>query len=257
MTNENRCLIASACNVAGVEGTCNSFCPHFIALHGSNGGGGRQALANIPKQYVTATVKLNAARKDQAKAFSIIDAYVESFVKMFETGLPEKDRIKSLYLWSKNTGTGKTTAAAAIASEYLKRHYVGSIIRGLKPKRRPVFFIGLNELQSQYTESVRPNMPKDLAEAAAREYNDILQAAKTVDFLVLDDIGLRSSSERFTDDIYRLLNHRNTEMLPTVYTSNQPLSELEIIYSKQVWDRTRDMTMEIPFVGESKRGFRR
>jgi DNA replication protein DnaC len=257
MTNETSCIIAAACNTAGVEGTCNNFCPHFIALHGSNRGGGRVALANIPKQYGNITVENSPARDGQDEAYRLVDAYVKSFVKMFETDLPDKDRIKSLYLWSGNTGTGKTTTAAAIANEYIRRHYVGSIKRGLKPKRRPVYFIGLNDLQSMYNEANRPNMPKDLAEVAAREYMDALTTAQRVDFLVLDDIGLRAASEIFTQDIYRLLNHRNTEMLPTVYTSNIPLSDLEQIYSKQVWDRTRDMCMEIAFKGESKRGFRR
>jgi DNA replication protein DnaC len=256
-TNKDRCIIAAACNLAGVEGQCNNFCPHFIALHGSNGGGGRVALANIPRQYADITVDNSIVRKSQPKAYEIIDAYVQSFYKMFDDNLPEKERIKSLYLQSETTGTGKTTSAAAIANEYIKRHYLGSIKRGLKPKRRPVFFIGMNDLQGMYLEANRPNMPRDIAEAAARSYSEALNTAKTVDFLVLDDIGLRSSSERFTDDIYGLLNYRNTTTLPTVYTSNLPLDDLSQIYSKQVWDRTRDMCMEINFTGESKRGFRR
>lgn len=256
-TNKDVCLIASACLQAGVEGQCNNFCPHFIALHGSNRGGGRVALANIPKQYAGITVDNSPVRASQPEAYRLIDAYVKSFVKMFEKDLPEKDRIKSLYLFSKNTGTGKTTTAAAIANEYLKRHYVGSLKRGLKPKRQAVFFISLDDLQAMYNEANRPNMPKDIAEAAGREYSETYEIAKTVDFLVLDDIGLRSASEVFTQDIYRLLNYRNTELLPTVYTSNVPIEELETIYSKQVWDRARDMCMAIPFKGESKRGFRR
>jgi DNA replication protein DnaC len=256
-TNKGVCIIAAACNKAGIEGECNNFCPHFIALHGSNRGGGRVALANIPRQYANVTVANSPVRKSQPEAYAIVDIYVKSFVKMFEKDLPENKRIKSLYLYSENTGTGKTTTAAAIANEYLKRHYIGSIKRGFKPKRRPVFFIGVNDLQEMYNEANRPNMPKDIAEEAARNYFEALNTAKTVDFLVLDDIGLRSASEVFTQDIYGLLNYRNTMLLPTVYTSNVPMKDLEVIYSKQVWDRARDMCMEVVFKGESKRGFNR
>lgn len=257
MTNEDKCLLSSACVDRGREDKCHSFCPFYIAMHGSNGRGGRVALANIPRQYADITVGNSPARENQVEAYRIIDAYVASFRKMFDEDLAEKDRIKSLYLYSENTGTGKTTTAAAIANEYLKRHFIGSQVRGIKPKRQPVYFIGLNDLQAMYNEANRPNMPRDIAAATARQYHEALSTAKRVDFLVLDDLGLRSASEVFTQDVYSLLNHRNTEALPTVYTSNMQLEELGTIYSRQVWDRARDMCMEIHFKGESKRGFRR
>lgn len=257
MTNEKNCILATACNKAGVEWECSRLCPHYIQLHGSNGLGGRIARANIPKQYRNITLANSPVEESQPEVYAIIEKYVESFRKMFETDLPENDRIKSLYLYSEATGTGKTTTAVAIAHEYLKRHYIGSLKRGIKPKSQPIFFIGMNELQTLYNEANRPNVPKEVAESANLRYYEILQTMKNVDFLVFDDLGLRSASEAFTSDVHNVINHRNTMTLPTVYTSNIPLKEIGDIYSKQIWDRVRDMCMEVVFKGESKRGFRR
>ncbi|SFX48227.1 IstB-like ATP binding protein [Thermoactinomyces sp. DSM 45891] len=256
-TNEQNCIISTLCTIAGVKGKCHVLCPHWITIHGATGEGGRLFAANIPRQYMHTTLANSPVEESQPEAYAVIEKYVESFKKMFDTALPEKDRIKSLYLCSHITGTGKTTTAIAIGNEYLKYQYVGSIKRGLKPKRRPVYFMSMNELQTLYSEATRPNVPKEIAERASGRYYENVESMKNVDLLVFDDIGLRSSTEAFTSDIHSIINYRNTMIKPTVYTSNIPLQDIGSMYSKQIWDRTRDMCLEIAFSGESKRGFRR
>jgi DNA replication protein DnaC len=245
------CLLKEAFKNGSACGNEGGICFHSIAVES------RVRSANIPSDYENITVESSPVRDQQPDVYRKVDAYVKTFVRQFGPDARGEERIKSLYLYSDATGTGKTTTAAAIANEYIKRHYVGSLKRGLKAKRRPVFFLDMNELQGFYNKANRPNVPRDIAEAAARDYFEILDIAKSVDLLVIDDLGLRSASEAFRGDVHIFLNHRAANEMPTVYTSNVPLSELKTIYSKQIWDRVRDMCMEVPFEGESKRGVRR
>lgn len=229
--------------------SCDSegVCFHNIALDG------RVREARIPSDYVNITVLNSPIRDAQKEAYKVIDSYVKTFRRQFEEG---SDRIKSLYLYSDSTGTGKTTTAAAIANEYIKRHYVGSLKRGLKPKRRPVLFLDMNELQGLYNRANRSNVPRDIGEAANREYFGLLKEARDSELLIIDDIGLRSVTEGFRQDVHQFINHRAANEKPTIYTSNKPIKDLKDLFSRQIWDRVRDMCIEIPFVGDSKRGRR-
>lgn len=200
------------------------------------------------------TVATSPVRKEQAEVYRIVDAYIATFPRMFTEG----ERIKSLYLFSESPGTGKTTTACAIANEYLTVHYVGSIARGLRPLDRPIYFLDVNEWQTLYNEFNRPRVPDHIAEPAADKYYRMMQYAKDTPFAILDDIGVRECSEGFRGDLHSVINHRVTNGKATVYTSNVPMAELPEIFGEQrLYDRIRDMTMELCFVGESKRGFRR
>lgn len=55
---------------------------------------------------------------------------------------------------------------------------------------------------------------------------DPLPELKTCPLLVLDDLGREKPTEWVTDRLYVLVNHRYNRELPTVATTNYPLSEL-------------------------------
>lgn len=228
--------------------------PHYIALHGLSGQGGRVAAANIPKQYRNALIKDSVVRESEPQLYASLDRYVKSFAKQFEG-----KQLKGLYLYSPNSGNGKTTTACALLNEFIVRHYVGSIKRGLQPSLQPAYFFDVNEWQTLYTEFNRPKVPVHIAEAAAEEYYNRERIARVVPFLVMDDLGVREDvTEGFRSDLHRLVNTRNQSELPTVYTSNVPLQELERIFGeKRLVDRIRDMTEVLRFTGESKRGRRK
>jgi DNA replication protein DnaC len=219
---------------------------HEIALDG------RVRESRIPSDYYNVTVQRSPVQIP--KVSKMVSGYVKTFKRQFEE---DGERIKSLYLYSDATGTGKTTTAAAIGNEFIKRHYFGSIKRGLKPDRRPVLFLDMNELQGLYNRANRSNIPREIGEAANREYFALLRRAKDSKLLIIDDLGLRSVTEAFRQDIHQFINHRAVNKMPTVYTSNKPIKELKNDYSKQIWDRVRDMCIEIAFDGESKRGHRK
>nr|WP_232425924.1 ATP-binding protein [Brevibacillus borstelensis] len=226
-----------------------------MALHGASGTGGRVAAASIPADYRNVTVASSVARADQADAYRKVDMYIETFDRMFSDD--PADRIKSLYLYSAATGTGKTTTAAAIANTYLVRHYIGSLQRNRRPLERPVYFLDVNEWQTQFNAFNRPRVPDHIAGPASAAYYRAMEAAKSAPFAVLDDVGVREATEAFRGDLHAIINARVTERKPTVYTSNVTIDELAQVFDARLADRVRDQCAVVPFVGESKRGMRK
>lgn len=242
-----RCVLREPCKNAGTD-VCNRMCPSYIALHGYDGTGGRVGAANVPAEYRMLTVKSSPARDAQVEAYKIVDVYVNTFT--------QAERIKSLYLYSAEPGTGKTTTAAAIINAYLTAHYIGSIQRGLTPIERPAYFLDVNAFQTDFNGFNRPRIPDDIAAPAAARYYRTMEIAKHVPFLVADDIGVRDATDAFRADLHTVINERAVNGLPTVYTSNIPMAETLRLFDARIADRIRDMCIEVNFVGKSKRGRR-
>lgn len=249
----HKCLLCDYCKDPS---KCNDLSPAFIAMHGASGKGGRVGSAMVPLDYRFTNLKNSPVRATHTKIYSALETYVNTFSRQFEPINNTSDRIKSIYLVSEETGTGKTTTACALLNEWLVRHFIGSVKRGKQPLQVPAYFLDVNEWQTLYNEFNRSNVPADIAEPASREYYKRMQYAKTVPFAVLDDIGVRTATEGFRGDLHSVINHRVTNYLPTVYTSNIPITELATVFDKRLYDRIRDLCMEIYFNGESQRGKR-
>lgn len=255
-TNENRCLLAGQCKLAGTS-KCNNLCGAFIGMHGHTGNNGRSGASKLPREYKLTTVANSPVREAQPRIYGAVDAYVETFDRQFNEEIKTpKDRIKSLYLFSEETGTGKTTTASAVLNEWLVRHYVGSAKRGIKPLQLPAYFLDVNEWQTYYNQFTRSGIPDDVKQKASREFYRRMQYATTAPFAVLDDIGVRNATDGFRGDLHSVINARVTNQLPTVYTSNIPMTEIESVFDRRLYDRVRDLCTELYFVGDSKRGKR-
>lgn len=263
MNHADNCILAAHCTLAGGE-KCNAICPSYVACHGADGLGGRIGAAGVPAEYRRLTLANSPAREAQEAAYKIAEAYAGTFTRQFGGAA---ERIKSLYLFSHEPGTGKTTTAAALINEWIIRHYIGSINRGLKPQEQPAYFLDVNAWQTDYNAFNRPRVPDHIAEPAADRYYRAQSAASTAPFAVLDDIGVRDASEAFRADLHAIINARVTDGLPTVYTSNVPIKTcrdgerlvygLDEVFDARLADRVRDMCGVVPFVGESKRGMRK
>lgn len=254
-TQAHRCILASTCTLANTP-SCVKLCPHLNALHSS---AGRHTNAGLPSEYALTTLQNSPVRDAQTKIYDRLTKYVATFTRQFEaSGDPLKDRIKDVYLWSTAPGTGKTTTASALLNSYLTSHYIGSLQRGLTPATRPVYFLDVNEWQTIYNEFNRPRVPDHIAEPAAARYYRMLEHAKTAEFAVLDDLGIRDATEGFRADLHSIVNHRVSCSLPTVYTSNLPMSDLPSVFGEQrLYDRVRHGTIEFFFEGESHRGLKK
>lgn len=241
------CILASRCNVAGAP-SCSPMCEFWVGVNG------RVKAAGLPADYRLVTVESSPARAGQAEVYKTIDAYVGTFSRQFINGACE--RIKSMYLYSREPGTGKTTTAAAVLNEYIAQHYVGSLKRSEQPLQAPAYFMDINEWQTLFNEFNRKNIPHDIGERASREYYRRESLARTAPFAVLDDIGVRTATDAFRGDLHALINYRCANGLPTIYTSNLPLAEMADVFDARLYDRMRDQCGELNFVGQSKRGRR-
>lgn len=253
MTNEKVCLLAEHCKLAGSE-KCISSCGSYISIHGHSGKGGRVSAAKVPSDYKNITLNNSPARGSQPKVYDTLDKYAKTFERYFDEN---SNRIKSMYLWSQNPGTGKTTTAIALLNTWIIHLYIGSVRRGLSVLQTPAFFLDTNEWQTLFNEFNRSNVPKDIAEPANREYYRRLQQAKSAPFAVLDDIGVRTATEAFRGDLHSVINHRTANGMPTVFTSNLPIAEMANVFDARLYDRMRDQCAVIHFEGKSKRGKRK
>lgn len=222
--------------------SCTHICPHRIALHGLDGKSGRLGNAGLPADYRGITLANSPAREGQAKNYEIFERYVETF---------SRGGVKSLYLWSESPGTGKTTTASALISEWIARDYLGAIKRGEQPRQFSAYFLDVNALQTSYNLATMTN-----DDEAMKRIGAIIKRAQDAPFAVIDDIGVRSASDAFRAYVHAVINYRVTEGKPTVYTSNLPIKEMANVFDERLYDRIRDQCGVIHFDGKSRRGRR-
>ena len=226
--------------------TCEALCPHRIAMHGLNGTGGRVGAAGAPSDYKYLTLQNSPARDGMEALYATLEKYVKTFSRQFEE---DGARIKSWYFYSASPGTGKTTTAIALMNEFIMTSYLGSLRNGIAPPQLPASYLDMGDLQNKYNLATMTSNEDDLEEVKA-----ILKKSASVPFLVMDDVGLRSATESFRTLLHGVINHRATNSLPTVYTSNVPMEDFIRIYDARVYDRARDKCAEVKFSGKSRRG---
>lgn len=229
--------------------SCPTTCQHKIALTGLNSKGGRIAAAKVPSEYRDITLGNSPARTEQSEIYGLLDGYIATFDRQFDGEYA--DRIKSLYLWSSSPGTGKTTSAVALLNTYIVANYLGSLKRGIQPMQRPAFFLDTNTLQTDYNLATMTHDEEGLAKVTAT-----MRKSMDVDFLVMDDVGIRSASESFKSIVHAIINARTTNGKPTIFTSNLPIDEMATVFDARLADRMRDQCVVLHFSGESKRGKR-
>lgn len=160
----------------------------------------RMAYARIPQEYQGLTI--NQFRvdlyQDTLSATAARDAaagFVDNYGQFAARG-------KGLYLWSKTTGSGKTTLAARIGNALIQH------------ADKPVRFFRVAELFGAIKETFGGRSDTGLTE------HKIISDAQTVPVLILDDIGSQRDSEWTDRTLYTILNERADNLRPTIFTSN-------------------------------------
>ncbi len=109
---------------------------------------------------------------------------------------------KGLYIYG-SRGSGKTMLAAIIAREKAKAG-------------QAVLFESVPDLLMDIRESFRTDKTAE-----------IVETARTVPCLVLDDMGAERMSEWVGEELFTLINYRYNNKLQTIITSNCTISELQ------------------------------
>ena len=104
------------------------------------------------------------------------------------------------------SGCGKTHLAAAIAN--------GCIQGG-----HPVLFMVVPDLLDHLRAAYRPDSEVG--------YDDLFEMVRSAPVLLLDDLGMQSSTPWAQEKLFQLINHRYSAQMPTVFTTNLELSSFD------------------------------
>jgi len=127
----------------------------------------------------------------------IVNAFIVNFRDFERQG-------RGLYIYSKTKGSGKTMLACCLCNEIIQRY-------GASTK-----FVSVPD----FVELI-----KDKREGSKEKVDALYQ----VRLLVLDDIGAQTGKQEWIDNaLFRLVDYRKREFLPTIFTSNNDSEKLEM-----------------------------
>ena len=189
-------------------------------------------LFEVPKKVKEASLK-DLYKNDKNRVEFM------KYVKTFIEGLTNKTNPKGIYLHG-SYGTGKTYLIAAVFNELAKKNIKSAII---------------------YV----PEFLRVLKSSFGTDFEEKYDYIKRVPLLLLDDIGAEYLTPWARDEIIgTILQYRMDEDLPTFFTSNMNLKQLEEHFSmtsngkeevkaRRMIERIKDLTNEFELVGESNR----
>lgn len=228
----------------------NSYAATFF--YGSDGNGGLWKTRNVPAKYSDTWLEDLPIEADNPLAYRTIQKYCDNILQYVD------EKKVGLFLFSKpsaenkfGTGTGKTSSAVAVLNhclyEKLRLH-----LRGEQTiTDNPVYFLKATDLQTAFNAQFRGTM--QMQQEASERYYSIKNRAMSVSLLVIDDVATKASTEAFTSELYELIDHRSTEELVTVYTSNVTLDEVAELLGDRIASRIEGSTVSIPFGGRDHR----
>lgn len=184
--------------------------------------------SNLPLRY-RYNIPLRPEQVDR-EAFNQLKGFLDNVTDRVASG-------ESLYIYSENTGNGKTTWSSKIMNQFIRKSVVKSTLdNDVLYLNVSLFVEGMRGQYSEYSEEM----------ASLRE------RAMTCKLLILDDIGAERPSEYVCERLYDLINHRYTNMLSTIYTSNLTPFELGDRLGARIESRVRS-AIQINLVGSDRR----
>ena len=219
-----KCYASQYCKVYNTD-RCNYTCDYKIVLDTLYN------LSNIPKRY----------RYDIPLQPENVDLQAFYYLKEFKDNIDEKvDRGNWLYLFSKSTGTGKTTWACKFINEYFR--YL------LRESKFDIENKALYLNTNIFLEQLRNSFDDDCSEV-----HTLLNRAYKCDLLILDDIGVERGTPWTQERLYDLINTRYNECKCTIFTSNLSPVEIEDKLGIRIASRIRSSkVMELK--GVDRRG---
>lgn len=132
-------------------------------------------------------------------------------------------------------GSGKTHAAAVVANELIETHLT------------EVLFLNVPELAGRLRESLRDEGQD--ADAAL-----LVGRMRSVELLVLDDLGVERPSTWIGEILYRVIDERWRERRPLLVASPYPPAALGRRYSPQLASRLLGRARSVRVTGRDRRG---
>lgn len=151
----------------------------------------------------------------QDKTFASFDQLVPGVQAVYQRMLAFAQRPEGWLTLLGPYGCGKTHLAAAAAHAVLA-HGV------------PVLFIVVPDLLDHLRATFNPE--------SSVSYDERFDLVRNVGLLVLDDLGTESGTLWAREKLYQLLNHRYNERLPTIFTSNVRLEQLDPRIASRMYD---------------------
>ena len=161
--------------------------------------------------------------------------WIIKFIKNYKSG----KQCKGLYL-SGNFGSGKSYLVSAMINELVKDGYKGALI-------------------------YYPEFLRSLKASFGKDFDEQFNYVKKSDLLLIDDIGAENISAWSRDEILGpIIQYRMDEKLPTFFTSNLSIEELEVhlseskdkidkIKAKRIIDRIKFITDDLTLISDNKR----
>lgn len=153
--------------------------------------------SGIKKRYLSRTIDSFSVTAENKRSFEVATDYIKNFREYFTQG-------KGIYMEGP-CGTGKTHLAIAIAL---------AIINTGVPVICKTSIDILGDIKRCYERN---------SEVTEEE---VLEAYKTVDLLIIDDLGKEQVTEWSVPVLYSILNERYEALLPTIITTNYNTSAL-------------------------------
>ena len=200
-------------------------------------------MANVPKMYRKVTLSSLPIKKDNPEAYRKIIKYSKDIDEYILVGM-------SVYLYSNGdhcetelgTGTGKTTSACAIINNFIAEYIWKITKEGKYMDVLPAYFVKCANFQNMYSIQYKN-------EDAMLKYQSCKEKMKSCELLVLDDIALRGCSEGFMCELYEVIDHRVSEELPIIYTSNIPREKVDAVLDTRIQSRLYENCIPIEISG--------
>lgn len=206
---------------------CGEFCTAFVLLEAL------YTMSGMPKRYQYPQ-KLSIEKADAA-VYKAVKDYIDDVVDNVDDG-------EGLYLFGKQTGTGKTSLACSAANAYLRRRAFTSNLECI------VMYIHVPTFLEEYREAYHDG---DKAVAMGHRLYDLVRAR----LVIWDDIGAEKPSDWVRERLLTLIDKRVGDGLANIFTSNLSISELANpeVLGKRLASRIKGCTKQYEFIGADKR----
>ena len=189
-------------------------------------------LFEMPKEMANASFK-DVYKDDKARVPII--KYFKEFIDHYN----DIEKPKGVYL-SGSFGSGKTYLVACLFNELAKK--------------------GIRSIMVYYPEFLR-----NLKASFQTDYDERYNQVKRIPLLLLDDIGAENTSNWSRDEVLGpLLQYRMENHLPTFFTSNLTLDELEKslstttsgvdkVKARRIIERVKQLTVSLDLISKNRR----